>query len=288
MEYLLFIWYFWALLVMQGLPQPTNKATAKHGTKLGPFHISHPLTGRISSMADILVPIAPLVYAGASMFPAFHILREFAKVVLKPIVPLPSKTIPQHAQTTASTPSTTFEDDGRWFPTSLFANVPAPDFTPEPTPFVNEPMLPPPAAPTKTLEHLPDVLSSNSARFMMVFLFTVITYMFIQFFARHIQLRRRFSPVTHIVSTTIAIYIYTIVGPASHYALLDRPVTLEQAKESALPVACATLAAFSVFNTLVSVVESVFRNVLAGIRVSIAPENVRLAFHLHAPAQTFI
>ena len=240
-----------------------------------PWTLPHPLAGTISSMADILVPIAPLVVAGASTHPAFHIFREFAKVVLKPIEPLPSKTIPQLAQSIPSTPSITLDDDGRWFPTSVFANVRAPDFTPEPTPFVYESMLPPAAAPVKNLDHLPDVLSSNPARSMLVFIFIITSYLFIQFFARYIQLRRRFSLVTHIVSTAIAIYIYTLVGPASHYALLDIPVTLQHAKESALPVACATLATFSVFITLVTAIESVFRNVLAGIQVSAAPENVR-------------
>lgn len=229
-------------------------------------------------MADI----APLVVAGASTLPTFFILREFAKVVLKPIVPLPSKTTPQLAQTIPSTPSTVLDDDGRWFPTSVFANIRAPDFTPEPTPFVDESMLPPPAAPVRNLDHLPDVLSKYSAHSMAVLVLVVTTYMFIQFLTRHIQFRRRFSPVTHIVSSAIAVYTYTFVGPASHYALLNMPVTLQQAKESALPVACATLAIFSVINTLVSVVESVFRNVPAVIEVSAIPENVGSSSRLRA------
>ena len=235
-------------------------------------------------MVDLLVPVAPLAVAGASTFPAFYIFREFTKVVFKPIVPLPSKTIPRLVQSTPSTPSTALHDDGRWFPTSVFANVRAPEFTPEPTPFVNKSMLPPPAAPLKNLDYLPDVLSSDPVRFATVFVFILTSYLFIQFFVRHIELRRRFSPVTHIVSTAIAVYIYTLVGPASHYALLDMPITLQQAKESALPVACAALATFSVFNTLVSVVESVFRNVLAGIEDYATPENVGPASHLRAPA----
>ena len=53
------------------------------------------------------------------------------------------------------------------------------------------------------------------------------------------------------------------------------PVTLEEAKESALPVACAALAAWSIFNMLISVLESLPRNAIAAIEVSAAPERVR-------------
>jgi len=226
-------------------------------------------------MGDLLDPIAPLVVAGASTFPAFHIFREFAKVVLKPIVPLPSKTIPQLAQSTPSVPSATLRDDGPWFPTSFFAAVRAPAFTPEPTPIDPQSMLPQAAAPVKNLDHLPGVLSSDPARAMVVFIFIVTSYLFVQFFARHIHLRRHFSPVTHIISAAITVYLSTLTGSASHYSLLNMPVTLHQAKESALPVASAALATFSMFNMLISVVESTFRVVLAGIELSAVPKNVR-------------
>jgi hypothetical protein len=223
-------------------------------------------------MADLLVPIAPLVVAGASASSMFPIFREFAKVVLKPIVPHPSKTTPQLAQSTPSTPSTPLDRDGPWFPTSFFATVPTPAFTPEPT---LKSMLPQAAAPVRNLDHLPNVLSSDPARAMMVFIFVVTSYLFIQFFARYIKPRRHFSPVTHIVSTAITVYLCTLTGTASHYSLLSMPLTLHQAKESALPVACATLAIFSMFNTFISVVDSIFRNVLAGIEVSAIPNHVR-------------
>lgn len=227
-------------------------------------------------MVDLLVAIAPHVVVGVYSFPAFQIFRELAKVVLKPIEPPPSKTIPQLAQTTPSIPSiATLDDDGAWFPNPFLGTVPIPAFTPEPTPFVPHSMLPQAAAPVKNLEHLPDVLSSDPARAMMVFIFIVTSYLFIQFFARHIRLRHRFSPVTHVVSTVITVYLCILTGSASHYSLLSMPVTLEQAKESALPVACATLAAFSIFNMLISVVESLLRNVLAGIEVSPTPKLVR-------------
>lgn len=227
-------------------------------------------------MVDFEVPAASLVIAGASTYPAFHILREFAKVVLKPIEPPPSKTVPQLAQSTPSTSSTTLGDDGAWFPIPFFGTVQTPAFTPAPTPFVHQSMLPQAAARVKNLDHLPSVLSSDPARAMMVFIFIVTSYFFIQFFfARYIQLRKRFSPVTHIISTAITVYLYTLTGPASHYSLLNMPVTLHQAKESALPVACAALATFSIFNVLISVAESLFRNVLAGIKVSAIPDRVR-------------
>ena len=229
-------------------------------------------------MADMLVPIKPLVLVGAYTYPAFHFFCEIAKVVLKPIEPRPSKTTPQLAQSTPSTPSTILEDDDRWFPTSLFANVPAPAFTPEPTPIVDRIMQA--AAPVKNLDHLPDVLSSDPARAKMVFIFVITSYLLFQIFARHLQLRRRFSPVTHIVSTAITVYIYTLIGPASHGALLNMPVTLQYAKESALPVVCATLATFSVFNMLVRVVESIVRNVLSVIEVSAVSESVRPVSYL--------
>ena len=251
--------------------------------RLGPCHTRSPAsTITRQAMGDLLVPIAPLIVAGASTFPAFHILREFAKVVLKPIVPHPSKTIPQLTQSTPSTSSTTLNDDGPWFPTSFFGTVRAPAFTPKPTPFDTQSMLPQAAAPEKNLDHLPNVLSSDPARAMMVFIFIVASYLFIQFFARYIQLRRRFSPVTHTISAAITVYLYTLTGSASHYSLLSIPVTLHQAKESALPVACATLATFSVFNMVVSVVESIFRNVLAGIQVSAIPNCV-----CHSPPHFF-
>jgi hypothetical protein len=241
--------------------------------RLEPFHIRSPVT--ISRMADLLVPWGPFIVASASTVPAFHIFREFANLILKPTSPRPSKTLPHLAQTTPSTPSATLSDDGTWFPTSLFGTVRAPAFTIEPTPLIAHTMLSPPAPPVKNLDHLPDVLSSDPARAMMAFVVIVTSFFFIQFFVRHIQPRRRFFPITHIVSTVIIVCIYTLVGAASHDALLNLPVTLQQAKESALPVACAALATFSIFNTLASVIESVFRNVLGGIEVSAVPDHVR-------------
>ena len=227
-------------------------------------------------MADLLVPIALLVLNGIHSLPAFQFFHEFAKVVLKPIEPPPSKTTPQLAQSTPSTSSTTIIDgDGAWFPNPFFRTVQTPIFTPEPTPFVPQSMLPQASAPVKNLEHLPGVLSSDPARAMMVFIFIVTSYRFLQFFARYIRLRRRFSPVTHIVSTAITVYSCTLTGFASHYSLLSMPVTMEQAKESALPVACAALAAFSIFNTLISVMESLFRSIMAGIENSAIPKRVR-------------
>ena len=227
-------------------------------------------------MADMLVPIAPFVVAVSYTIPASHIFREFAKVVLNPIGPRPSTTIPP----TPSTPLGILEDDGRWFLMSLFDKVPAPAFTPEPTPLVNQTMLPQAATPEEILDHLPGLLSSNPARVETVFVFIFTSYCFIQFFARHLQPRKRFSPVTHIISSAIIVYIYTLIGPASRGTLLNMPVTLQQAKESVLPVACATLAAFSVFNTLISAVESVLRNVLFSIEVSVFSESVRPASYL--------
>ena len=226
-------------------------------------------------MVGLAVPIVPLMIAGASTYPAFNIFCEFANLVLKPIEPPPSKTIPQLAQSTPSTPSTTLDDDGAWFPMPFFSTVQTTAFTPEPTPFVPQSVLPQVAARVKNLDHLPNVLSSDPARAMMVFIFIVTSYYFIQFFARRIHLRRRFSLVTHIFSTAITIYIYTLIGPASHYSLLNMPVTLHQVKESALPVACAALATFSTFNMLISVVESVFRNLLDGIEVTGVTDLVR-------------
>src|SRR5258706_5374882 len=257
----------------------TKKRKTAKGLDPGPPGRT-PLRSQATAMGDFLVPIAPLVVAGASTYPAFHVFREFAKVVLKPIEPPPSKTIPQLAQSTPSTPSTTLDDDSAWFPIPFFGTVQTPAFTPEPTPFVPQSMLPQAAAPVKNLDHLSDVLSSDPARVMMVFIVIVTFYLFIQFVARYMLLRRRFAPVTHIISTAITIYFYTLTGPASHYALLSMPVTLHQAKESALPIACATLAAFSIFNMLISVVESLFRNLLAGIEVSTVPNRVRhLSLH---------
>jgi len=211
-----------------------------------------------------MVSIAPFVVAGASTFPAFHIFREFANVVLKPIVPLTSKPIPQLAQLAPS--------DGPWFP--FFAAVRALAFTPT---LIGGrwSALPRAAAPVKNLDHLPGVLSSDPARTTVVFVFIVTSYLVIQFLACRIHLRRHFSPVTHIISAAITVYLSTITGSASHYSLLNMPVTLHQAKESALPVASAALATFTMFNMLVSVMQSTFRVVLAGIELSTVPKIVR-------------
>ena len=197
------------------------------------------------------IPI-PFTLAGSSTIPVFHLLRVFGNVVLRPILVRPTKTVPQLAQSASTTPSTTLGDDGRWFPyDSPWSSHP----TPEPTPFVSQTVLPKAATPLESLNHLPHVLSSDPTRAVMLFTMIVTCYLLVQFFARHIQLRRCFSPVTHFVSTAIIVYTYTLVGPASHHALLNIPVTLQQAKDSALPVTCAALAAFSIFNMLISVVD---------------------------------
>ena len=77
-------------------------------------------------MADFLDSIAPLAIAGESTYPALHAFRVFAKGVLKPIEPPPSKTIPQLAQLIPRSPPTTLDDDR--FPYPFLGNVQTPAF----------------------------------------------------------------------------------------------------------------------------------------------------------------